>query len=86
MELNEFTDDELMSELRRRQLDAPKTTLAILRDRTVHLTEQEADEIMELLDYLENVTDNLLYDRFGSKDDLEERLWLIRDVASYLDQ
>jgi transcriptional/translational regulatory protein YebC/TACO1 len=85
MELNEFTHDELVAELRRRQLDAPKTTLAILQDRTVHLTEQEADEIMELLDDLENVTDDLLYEHW-SKDGLDQRLQHIRDVASYLDQ
>lgn len=86
MELKEITDEELMAELRRRQLDTPGATFAILEERNIHLTRLEAKETLDLLRELGGITDNLIYDRFSSKDALDKRLCHIETVMRYFSQ
>ena len=86
MSLNNYSTKELAAELRRRHLDKPEITWATLRDRTVHLTKKQADEIVWMLTDLHTTTDNLLYEHFGTKGQLTARLAKISQAIAYLEQ
>ena len=86
MSLNDYSTQELVAELRRRHLDKPEITWATLQDRTVHLTKKQADEIVWMLTDLHTTTDNLLYEHFGSREQLDARLDEIAQAITYLEQ
>ena len=86
MSLNDYSTKELAAELRRRHLDKPEITWATLQDRTVHLTKEQADEIVWMLTDLHTTTDNLLYEHFGSRAELDARLNEIEQAIAYLEQ
>ena len=86
MSLNDYSTKELAAELRRRHLDKPEITWATLRDRTVHLTKEQADEIVWMLTDLHTTTDNLLYEHFGTREQLDARLDEIAQAILYLEQ
>ena len=86
MSLNDYSTKELAAELRRRHLDKPEITWATLRDRTVHLTKKQADEIVWMLTDLHTTTDNLLYEHFGTREQLDARLDEIAQAILYLEQ
>ena len=86
MSLNDYSTKELAAELRRRHLDRPEVTWATLQDRTVHLTKKQADEIVWMLTDLHTTTDNLLYEHFGTREELDARLNEIAQAIAYLEQ